>query len=379
MDSNPFSWKTESDSFDEFKVGFKLALKNNAKTLLVLTCNDNNYPEELLNDLLTTCPVPVMGGIYPMVTYQGSLLKQGAIVIGFDEALDITTFANLDLCNDEESLDLIVNECLTEKNHLDGQENFLMFYDGLMTNVEDFIECLFESLDHSITIAGGGAGNLEFIQRPCVFTNQGLQSNVVQLANLARKLTTSIAHGWKTLEGPFLASETTGQTVQSLNYQPAFEVYAQTIEKDGTYKFTDDNFFDIAKHFPLGVEDITGNLIVRDPILTINNHLQCVGKVPINSMVYLLKGDNSNLISAANNAAKDLFSTIDESNNQIAIVFDCISRVLYLEDDFSQELNVINNQCHLPALFGVLSIGEIANNQSGSISLLNKSTVISAW
>ena len=50
-----------------------------------------------------------------------------------------------------------------------------------------------------------------------------------------------------------------------------------------------------------------------------------------------------------------------------------------MEDKFEQELDVIAKHCPTPILFGVLSLGEIANSASGAICLLNKSTVISSW
>lgn len=379
MGDELFSWHTHNDTLDDLLEGLKLAQDSGAKSLLLLTCEKNIYSEQALNSLLKTCSVTIFGGIYPMLTHQETLLKQGAVIIGFKERYTTSIFADLHLLKNEDSLEEQINRQLEKNKNFSGQEDFLMFYDGLMTNVEDFIDCLFESLDHSITIAGGGAGHLDFIQRPCIFTNHGLLGNAVLLVSLPKQLTTGIAHGWKTFQGPFLVSDAQGQTVQSLNYKPAFEVYSQAIESTGKYNFQPDNFFDIAKHFPLGIEDITSNLVVRDPILTINNHLQCVGNIPINSMVYLLEGDVNTLIDAAKEATISVFTTLNNVTDTVTMVFDCISRVLYLEDDFHLELQVISKHCTSPTLFGVLSIGEIANSQSGSIRLLNKSTVISSW
>lgn len=379
MKDDLFTWKTASNDIAELEKGIILAQSSNAKTLIVLTCNNNHYPEEPLNRLLKSCSIPLLGGIYPMLTHQDMLIKQGAIIIGFPDIFETTLFPEIHLLNDEDDLEELINTKLEDQLNFSNQESFLIFYDGLMTNIEDFIDCLFGCLDHTITIAGGGAGHLDFMQRPCIFTNQGLHSNAVLLTSLPKKLTTSVAHGWKIFDGPFLVSEAEGQTVKSLNYRPAFEVYSQAIEKVGKYKFHQNHFFEIAKHFPLGIEDISNNLIVRDPILSENNYLQCVGRVPINSMVYLLEGDINNLISAAEDAAEDAFAKHQSSTMQAAMIFDCISRVLFMEDEFDKELTAINNHCLSPSLFGVLSIGEIANSKSGAINLLNKSTVISVW
>ena len=379
MDTELFTWHTQSDTLNDFKVGLTVAKNSGAKSLLVLTCSQNDYPEKELNTLLNTCPIKLFGGIYPMLTLQGSLLKQGALIIGFRENIDVTLFSQLNHASNEGCLEKLITSTLEQKSNFSGHDNFLMFYDALIGNIEGFVDCLFECLDHSINIAGGGAGNLDFIQRPCVFTNQGTHSNAVLLITLPRKLNTSIAHGWSIFQGPFLVSEAQGQTVKSLDYRPAYEVYCQTIESATEHKFNNAEFFDIAKHFPLGIEDINNNLIVRDPILAQDNNLQCVGNIPINSMVYLLEGNTETLISATEQAAVTAFYQHSQTTIATTMVFDCGSRVLFMEDEFEQELDVIARHCPSPALFGVISLGEIANSQSGAIRLLNKSVVISSW
>jgi len=373
------TWKTHSNTLRDLQHGINIAQNSGAKSLLLLTCSQNFYPEQPLNFILKNCPIPIFGGIYPMITHQETLIEQGALIIGFKENYDVSVFADLQNFKNEDTLEALINNTLEAKQNFSGQDNFLMFYDALINNVEDFIDCLFECLDHGITIAGGGAGNIDFIQRPCLFTNSGLLANAVLLVSLPRKLTTSVAHGWTKIEGPFLVSEAQGKTVQSLNYRPAFEVYSEIIESTSDHKFQADNFFDIAKNFPLGIEDINNNLIVRDLILTTNNHLQLIGSIPVNSMVYILGGDTNKLISSSEKAAINLFSTPTKSTTQISMVFDCISRVVFMEDEFDKELQIINKYCPSSSLFGVLSIGEIANSESSAIRLLNKSTVICSW
>ncbi len=379
MNDELFTWYTQSDTLADFKDGLTLAQNSGAKSLLVLTCNQNDYAEQELNSLLCACPLKLFGGIYPMITLQGNLLKQGALIIGFKETFDVTLFSQLDHVSNEGCLEKLITSALERKNNFRGHDSFLMFYDALIDNVEGFIDCLFECLDHGINIAGGGAGNLDFIQRPCLFTNQGLHHNAVLLVTLPRKLTTSIAHGWHVFQGPFLVSEAQGQTVQSLDYRPAYEVYCHAIETVTEHTFSNTDFFDIAKNFPLGIEDINNNLIVRDPILAQNNNLQCVGNIPINSMVYLLEGDTETLISSTEQAAISAFSARSQTIRSTTMVFDCVSRVLFMEDEFEKELDVIAKHCASPALFGVISLGEIANSPSGAIRLLNKSIVISSW
>jgi len=379
MDTELFTWKTHSNSLRDLQHGLNIAQNSGAKSLLVLTCSQNFYPEQPFNFILKNCSIPIFGGIYPMITHQETLIKQGALIIGFKEDYDVTVFPDLQRVKNEDTLESLINTTLDAKQYFSGQDNFLMFYDALINNVEDFIDCLFECLDHGITIAGGGAGNLDFIQRPCLFTNSGLLANAVLLVSLPRTLTTSVAHGWTKIKGPFLVSEAQGQVLQSLNYRPAFEVYSQIIESTSEHRFQAGTFLEIAKNFPLGIEDINNNLIVRDPISTTNNHLQLIGNIPANSMIYVLGGDIKSLISSSEKAAINVFSSATQSATQISMVFDCISRVDFMGDEFDKELQIINEYCPSSSLFGVLSIGEIANSESSAIRLLNKSTVISSW
>ena len=96
-------------------------------------------------------------------------------------------------------------------------------------------------------------------------------------------------------------------------------------------------------------------------------------------MIYLLEGKVETLVASTEKAAINLFSNLTNTTMPTTMVFDCISRALFMEDEFEKELNVIAEQCHSGTLFGVLSLGEIANSQSGAIRLLNKSIVISSW
>ena len=119
--------------------------------------------------------------------------------------------------------------------------------------------------------------------------------------------------------------------------------------------------------------------MVRDPILTEDGYLQCVGSIPVNSMIYLLKGSPDSLIAAATEAALKATSSVNNTDFTATIIFDCISRVLYLGDKFNLELDSMAKHISKQSLFGVVCFGEITNSESGAIKLLNKSTVMASW
>jgi len=380
MSSIIFTWHSDSGSIDNFAQGLSLAQASGASSLLVLACYENHFTIKQVNPLLSRCSLPVFGGIYPKLIYKNKLIVQGCIIIGFQQLVEISLLTQLSEFENDEALEQAIEQSLLKQSLLGESDGVLMFYDALIDNAENFIDCLFECLDYPLSIIGGGAGNLAFTQEPCIFTNQGLVFNAIQIVNLKSKMTTAATHGWQILQGPFLVSEAEKHTIKSLDYQPAFNVYKAAVEGASEHRFNENDFFDIAKNFPLGIERLNSKLVVRDPILVHEGNVQCVGNIPVNSMVYLLKGSIESLISSAEQAAISVTKKIDAHDFSATMIFDCISRILYLEDNFTRELDVIAKHCsEQQALFGVLSLGEIANSESGAIRLLNKSTVIGSW
>ena len=379
MSSISFTWQCDSSSIDDLEKGLKLAYASAANSLLILVCNDNNFTAQQVNPLIMRAPVTIFGGIYPKLIFKNKLMEQGCIIIGFEQSVEINLITQLSTLVTDEQLEQVIDQALLAHSPITSNCSFLMFYDSLVSNVEDFIAYLFERLDYQVGIIGGGAGNLEFKQKPCIFTNQGLVFDAIQLVNLQKKITSAATHGWQILQGPILVSEAEQQNIISLDYQPASNLYKALIESSSEYRFNEDNFFEIAKNFPLGIERINSKLVVRDPILINQGNIQCVGNIPVNSMVYLLQGSVDSLLCSAEQAAILATKKIDDNDFSATMIFDCISRVLYLEDNFSKELNLIAKHCKEQTLFGVLSFGEIVNSESGAIRLLNKSTVIGSW
>ena len=191
--------------------------------------------------------------------------------------------------------------------------------------------------------------------------------------------TLEVEHGWTHLHGPFIATKTDRTVVHQLNGQPAFQVYRQLIERTVGKTLTKENFFSIAKGYPLGIYHPGMDYIVRDPItFTDDNALVCVGEVPAGSMLYILKGDSQSLIDHARKATREALK--NTPNAMHVLVVDCISRVLYLEDDFSQELDAVMSALanQEPTPFGILTLGEIATFKTGRVEFFNKTFVAGA-
>lgn len=370
---------SENDDLYELSQGINSALLAQSASLLILACGKKINAADL-DPILKALNVPVCGGLYPLLICDDRLLQQGFIIVGYQSELAISNISQLSSkVTYIEGLELILE---SDKN-LSSYSNFLMFYDAL-SPAEEFVDCFYDCFGSSVSVVGGGAGRADFSSGPCIITNDGLKSDIIQLVGLPNKLYTGVAHGWEVLTGPYLVTEAVGSLVKSINYCSAKDFYQTIVENLSGLTFNPEDFYNIAKNFPLGITGVNGEMLVRDPVRVEGEGVQFVANVPVNSMVSILKAKNESLVSSARSAALKACQELDEKAVHL-IVFDCISRVLYMGDDFQLELSAINDSVRGCAknstpdntvLFGVLSLGEIANNKSGSIRVLNKSTVI---
>ena len=261
--------------------------------------------------------------------------------------------------------------------------SIMILTDGLAANIRNLLSGIYDVFGNRRKYFGGGAGSMSLKPIPCIFTNEGIFQDAAVISQVNFVFNLGIRHGWKNIEGPFVATKTTQNIIQELNWQPATDIYKKYVEVHSGRKLNIDNFFSISKGYPFGMFKEEGEAIVRDPIaMTESGNLICVGGIPQNSVLGILKGEKSNLIKAAQEAA-----TISMQQNTQDIfscfVIDCISRVLFLGDAFDEELsaitNVIKSRNKAVDVEGVLSIGEIGSSESGYLELYNKTVVVNTY
>ena len=341
------------------------------KGIMILACDANGFRPETVDALLTSMTVPVLGGIFPELIHGQEKLTKGSIVVGLHEVPNVQIIPNLSdpACEYDELIDQKLPE-------LGQAQTMLVLVDGLSTRISAFIDSLFNIFGLEINFVGGGAGSLSLQQMPCLFSNEGLIEDSALLALLESPSGIGVSHGWHSISGPFQVTEVERNKIKSLNWQPAFNVYRQVVEKATGKTITHENFFDMAKGYPFGINRAGSEKIVRDPIIaTEDGALICVGEVPGESYVDILSGDVNSLVNAAARALE--ISRTDFQGNSAkstALFFDCISRVLFLEDEFDQELQAVVQE-DMP-LVGALTLGEIANNGDDYLEFYNKTAVI---
>ncbi|WP_109831332.1 FIST signal transduction protein [Reichenbachiella versicolor] len=312
--------------------------------------------------------IKIAGGIFPMIVHETKAYDDGLIIKQIDKGN--RTILLQDIHNTE-----IVFPKL-EKH----EKSCIVFTDGLSTGTSYLLDRLYEHYWNKLSYVGGGCGSLSLEQAPCVFTNEGVFQNAAVIQLIDRDIDLGICHGWEKISGPFVANKTDGNRILELNWRPAFEVYKEVVEQYSELSFEGNSFFDISQAFPFGIYKEGHEDIVRDPIMVDEEGaLVCVGQIGQNVSLNILKGDTENLFSSAAKATED---SIKNNNVKDVFVVDCISRMLYLKEDFQKELQAVHQKITDSnpnvELEGVLSLGEIASNHEGYLEFYNKTIVVSS-
>lgn len=348
----------------------EVAADERTRGVMVLACEQNNFQPHEINPLLRAVEKPLFGGLFPEVMNAGERLQYGSVVLGLPLPSTVRVIGHLSGPPFE------LREAVKRtKWHGRRRGTLFVFVDGFATQVSSLIRVLFDRFGLEINYLGGGAGSLESPHSPCIISNSGLLQDAAVMAFSEVHSAIGVAHGWTTLSEPVKVTRSEGNVVRELDYRNAYDVYSELVSQHIDVALNRENFFEVAKGFPFGMHRMQSEVVVRDPItLGEGGSLVCVGEVPQGSLLHLLKGDNGTLIEAAEVAAKRARSTVPHGAAiDLRLFFDCISRALFLEDEFEKELAVVRNG---EPLYGALTLGEIANNGIDFLEFYNKTSVV---
>lgn len=351
----------------------KLEANEQINGIMIYTCDTNQFQETEFNSMLISMKKQVFGGIFPSIIYDGKYRDKGSIVIGFD--VPVSTQIIHDMNGSFEALQIELESfCLM----MGEGKTFLLNLDGMSEGIEIFKEELFYTLGLSKNYIGGGAGSIVSGRKPCVITNEGLLMDAAVIALVDVYSGIGVSHGWENVTRPVKVTESVGNRIISIDWEPALEVYQKEVENLLDKKLTLEELIDVSKGYPFGVSKLDNEMVVRDPFIFQDSSIVCVGAIPQNDFVYILTGDKESIIGGARKAkelAEEAFKkeqTDKSINSSVTLLIDCISRKQFLGDDFEEELKAIGGE----GLLGALSLGEIANTGKSYLEFYNKTAVV---
>ncbi len=345
----------------------KLDLNKHSSVLIFLGEESQINLTDLTNKL-NNKDIKFAGGIFPKVIWNDTLSSSGAIVkMIADESVSIY-FNSAEIFNDQFTK-------LTDSKFTTAY----VFTSGFSSNSSDHLRTLYTNLGNDVKFLGGGAGRTIESKEGILFCNDGIFTHGTIVTLTQQRTTTGSLHGWSKILGPFIATKTNKNFIEELNWENAFEVYQRFLGESLNVQIDHDNFELNSIHYPFGIYKENKEYIIRDPIkVSEEGFLHCVGNIPENSLIDLMSINISDLHELPESLVSKSLDTQLKACD--ALIFDCISRAIHLNDDFYIELVNLSEQIKMNQselnLEGVLSIGEIFSSGEGYPELLNKSIVL---
>ena len=349
-----------------------LAADEDVQSVLLMGADEGRPAKEELDPLLAGFSKPLIGGIFPEIIADNKRTKTGFLL--FPLSFKLTTKVVPLGCDDNDCLDILKNEF--DGNDIKQSHSLFVFVDAFGHNKKNFVHSLFNFFGNTVKYLGGGAGSLSFEPFHCILHNSGTHQNAAVLGLCEQPLSLGVAHGWTPIGKPLKVTGAEGNSIISLEWKPAFQTYKQQVESHSGLTITEENFFDIAKSYPLGMVKLDSEMVIRDPYRAENDVLHIVDEVPEGEYVRIMNGNMDSLLSGAGASLEEAIRYAPKGVRHAMICIDCISRVLYMQDDFYRELDTISRE---QTVNGVLSIGEIANAGETFLEIYNKTIVIALW
>ncbi len=344
------------------------------QSILILMAENNNCRSEMIEPIIKRCSKTIIGGVFPQIIFETVLFHTGIVLIPLSFKLESLVF------DFNKSMDVCIAEITDFVRNISTEEQTLyLFVDAVGLKKDVYIDCIFNFFGTSVKYIGCGCGSITFEPCPCVITNDGIIENAGVFALSREPITLGVAHGWKAISEPMkITSVENNRRISSLNWESAYDTYKAIVEKHAGKKLEDFPFFEIAKSYPLGIVKIDGEYSVRQVVSVNENELICLDRVELLEYVSVMYGNKDDLLFAAEDAMKMITDNKNNINSEVDIIFcvDCIARKLFLDNEFSNELAIFGKYA---PVYGVTSLGEIANQGNEILEIYNTTIALATW
>lgn len=345
-------------------------------SILVLAADANEFVPATLDPVLSQVSIPVAGGIFPAIVYQGQHYARGTLVIGLAARTRSLVIQNLSTATPA-GLALACAP-LDDRDCCLHRGTAFFWADGFAQQLSALMDAFHHQASLHCTVVGGAAGSLDLIQKPCIITNAGLLADAAVITLVDSPASVAARHGWVKLSGPYHVTHATGNVIHTLNSHPALEVYQAAISGVYGKAIELDRFYEAAQNFPFGIQRCGVERIVRDPVRVEGTKLICIGDVPQGALVDILTATTTSLLVAVDEVMLEAESQVRRFGEvRTVFVVDCASRMVALQGQFQREL--VNLYLPGTVTVGVLALGEFAGNGRDAPAFLCKSAVVAMF
>ncbi len=228
---------------------------------------------------------------------------------------------------------------------------------------EETLAGMIEVFGTNTTIVGGSAGDDVQFEQTYQFANGKIYKDATIVMSLFSELRNihSVDHGYKPTKKVVVATEGDGKIVKTLDGRPAAEVYAKLVNT--SLEKLKENIVPYIAKYPLGFSDNLGNFWIKNPQAVLpDNSLLFFSPVPKNSVLYLLKGTESDILKATERSGK----LLNRITPAFSVIISCAGRMAYLQKDIYKEAEILKKELKSTPFIGFYSYSEQSTLPNGT-------------
>jgi hypothetical protein len=318
---------------------------------------------------------PMVGAMFPALVTELGFASQGAWLIRFNTMPP--AFLMPGLKADSEGAAAAIAAQVAPHLDAGGPAPILfMIFDGMLANIGSILTGLYGELSHRVRYAGVNAGSETFQPTPCLFDRDQFVGDGMLGLLLPAATKYVVSHGYPVTESLMTATSGQGNRIDEINGEPAFKVYRDVIRTELGIELTHANFYDYAAHFPFGLVT-TIDVLVRIPVaFTEDGSLFCVGEVPPNAKLWLLRAPHLRDSQCVGSIAGKLAQLSGGNLPATMLTFYCAGRRMHFGNDAANELALLKAVSGVPVIAGALSLGEIDSMDELDFPRFHNATVV---
>lgn len=331
----------------------------------------------LLQEAATRAGFKLLGAIFPALLRDQAFVTQGACLLHFPKMPPHFLLSDINV-GGQPADDIVaaMRPLLEVDASSTSRPTLFMIFDSMVPNIASILDALYLRLANRVEYAGVNAGSETFQPMPCLFNAERVVGNGVIGFVLPPDRVPLLAHGFVRPERSMGATSTQGNRIATIDWRPAFEVYQEIIAAQFGIELTRENFYQYGVHYPFGILRSNGDVVVRIPVaLEEDGSVYCVGEIPENSMLVLLKAPEPDNDSIAQ-LASGMESVHGSLQGRPLLTFYCAGRRMHFGDTAEDELKRLMRETGAACLGGALSLGEIGNTERWGYPMFHNATLV---
>lgn len=342
--------------------------------VLALTPEAEREQIPVLREVCVEAGLQLAGAVFPAVVEGSDFHQRGAWLLPHGPDVQVRLVADL-----PEQPELAAARVAAVIEPLLGASpaTLFMIFDAMVPNIGSILDSLYLGLADRVAYAGVNAGSETFQPMPCLFDADRTLGNGLLCLLLPGSRGAAMDHGYLAPKELITATATEGNRIISIEWRPAFEVYQELVGSLYQIGLTRENFYQYAIHFPFGILLANDELVVRIPVaLEEDGSLFCVGEVPANSMLTLLRAPEVDTVRSVRRISSMLSKGFGTLGERDLLTFYCAGRRLHLGADAASELARLAGEAGAGRLVGALSLGEIGSISEWGYPLFHNATLV---